>query len=212
MITLPVYNQKGENVGNIDVPEFIFGLEPNHTLLHQVYVAQCANIRRPTAHTKDRSARSGSGRKPWKQKGTGRARAGSVRSPIWRKGGVTFGPTNERNYQQKVNSRMKKKALALALSEKVRSSALFVVDTFVFDNLKTKSFVDMLRQLKIKGSTVAGFGTNDKHARRISRNIAGISPVLATDMNVKNLLESASVLLSKDSLGELSKIFRGAKE
>ncbi len=149
-----VYNQKGKSVGKLSLPQTIFGLPWNGDLVHQVVTAMQANARTPVAHTKDRSDVRGGGRKPWKQKGTGRARHGSTRSPIWKGGGVTHGPRNEKSYEQKINKKMRIKALFTVLSEKFRKGQiLFVEEELVLKNIKTKDAVAVISNL----SKVSGF-------------------------------------------------------
>ena len=125
-----VYNNQGEKSGTLEISDQVFGLDMNEDLLHQIYVGEHANTRNVTAHTKTKSERRGGGRKPWRQKGTGRARVGSTRSPIWRKGGVTFGPRSNRNYSKKITKKMRRKALLTLLSDKARHKDLVVVDNF----------------------------------------------------------------------------------
>jgi large subunit ribosomal protein L4 len=148
-----VYNQKGKSVGTFALPEAIFGLPWNGDLVHQVVSAMQANARTPVAHTKDRSDVRGGGRKPWKQKGTGRARHGSTRSPIWRGGGVTHGPINDKDYSQKINKKMRAKALYTVLSEKVRRGQIIFLEELTMKNVKTKDAVMVLTDL----SKLAGF-------------------------------------------------------
>lgn len=152
-IETEVYNQKGKSVGKLSLPVTIFGLTWNGDLVHQVVTAMQANARTPVAHTKDRSDVRGGGRKPWKQKGTGRARHGSSRSPIWKGGGVTHGPRNEKSYEQKINKKMKVKALFTVLSEKFRKGQVLFVDEMSLKNVKTKDAVSIIKDL----STVSGF-------------------------------------------------------
>jgi large subunit ribosomal protein L4 len=148
-----IYNQKGKSVGKFDLPESIFGVPWNGDLVHQVVTAMQANARTPVAHTKNRSEVRGGGRKPWKQKGTGRARHGSSRSPIWKGGGVTHGPRNEKSYDQKINKKMKAKALYTVLSEKLRKGQLIFVEELNLKAIKTKDAVSVLKDL----SSVKGF-------------------------------------------------------
>jgi large subunit ribosomal protein L4 len=148
-----IYNQKGKSVGKLALPESIFGLPWNGDLVHQVVTAMQANARTPIAHTKDRSDVRGGGKKPWKQKGTGRARHGSSRSPIWKGGGVTHGPRNEKNYEQKINKKMKAKALFTVLSEKYRKGQILFIEELALKNIKTKDAVAVLSDL----SKVTGF-------------------------------------------------------
>ena len=147
-----VYNQKGKSVGKLSLPETIFGLSWNADLVHQVVTAMQANARTPVAHTKDRSDVRGGGRKPWKQKGTGRARHGSSRSPIWKGGGVTHGPRNDKSYEQKINKKMRIKALFTVLSEKFRKGQILFVEELSLKNIKTKDAVSIVKDLSgVKG-------------------------------------------------------------
>lgn len=148
-----VYNIKGKTVGKIELPESVFGLSWNGDLVHQVVTAMQANARTPVAHTKTRGEVRGGGRKPWKQKGTGRARHGSNRSPIWVGGGVAHGPRNEKSYKQKINKKMKTKALFTVLSEKYRKGYILFVEELSLKNIKTKDAVSIIKDL----STVPGF-------------------------------------------------------
>jgi large subunit ribosomal protein L4 len=147
-----VYNQKGKSVGMFDLPEKIFGLPWNADLVHQVVTAMDANARTPVAHSRTRAEVRGGGRKPWKQKGTGRARHGSSRSPIWRGGGVTHGPSNEKLYTQKINKKMRTKALYTVLSEKVRRGEVLFLEELTLKNIKTKDASVILGDIaKVKG-------------------------------------------------------------
>lgn len=148
-----IYNQKGKSVGKLALPESIFGVAWNGDLVHQVVTAMQANARTPVAHTKNRGEVRGGGRKPWKQKGTGRARHGSSRSPIWKGGGITHGPRNEKSYEQKINKKMRAKALYTVLSEKLRKGQLIFVEELALKNIKTKDAVAVIKDL----SSIKGF-------------------------------------------------------
>ncbi len=148
-----VYNQEGKLVGKLTLPETVFGLPWNGDLVHQVVTAMQANARTPVAHTKDRSDVRGGGRKPWKQKGTGRARHGSSRSPIWKGGGITHGPRNDKSYEQKINKKMRIKALYTVLSEKLRKDQILFIEELTLKNIKTKNAISVLNDL----SKVSGF-------------------------------------------------------
>ena len=143
-----IYNQKGEKVSEIKLPETVFGLPWNANLVHQAAVSMMSNKRDPIAHTKGRGEVAGGGRKPWRQKGLGRARHGSIRSPIWVGGGVTFGPRNIRNFSQKINKKMKTKALFMCLSDKVANNLLTVLDDVKIETGKTKEIVGVIKNLK----------------------------------------------------------------
>src|SRR3990167_5612152 len=145
-----VYNQEGKEVGAMELPARLFGVELNPDLVHQVMVAQLANARQILAHTKTRGEVRGGGRKPWKQKHTGRARHGSIRSPIWVGGGIVFGPRKDRNYHQKINKKVAKKALLMALSDKVANDKLVLLDSFKLDQIKTKEALTILRNLQLR--------------------------------------------------------------
>lgn len=148
-----IYNQKGKSVGKFELPESIFGVPWNADLVHQVVTAMQANARTPVAHTKFRGEVRGGGRKPWKQKGTGRARHGSSRSPIWIGGGVTHGPRNEKSYEQKINKKMRIKALFTVLSEKYRKGQILFLEEINLKDINTKSAVSIVNDL----SKVPGF-------------------------------------------------------
>ena len=148
-----VYNVKGKEVSSIELPESVFGVKKNDSLVRQVVLGMQANARTPVAHTKDRGDVRGGGKKPWKQKGTGRARHGSIRSPLWRGGGTTFGPRKERDYAQKINRKMRAKALAVVLSQKLADGKILFVDALAFSSPKTKDALEALKSL----SSVKGF-------------------------------------------------------
>ncbi len=148
-----VYNQKGKSIGKLNLPEAIFGVHWNGDLVHQVVTGMQANARTPVAHTKDRGEVRGGGKKPWRQKGTGRARHGSSRSPIWAGGGVTHGPRNEKDYSKKINKKMKVKALYTVLSEKFREGRIIFLEELDLKNIKTKDAVEIIKNL----STIPGF-------------------------------------------------------
>jgi large subunit ribosomal protein L4 len=156
-----IYNQKGKSVGKFELPESIFGVPWNGDLVHQVVTAMQANARTPVAHTKDRSDVRGGGRKPWKQKGTGRARHGSSRSPIWVGGGVTHGPRNDKSYDQKINKKMKAKALYTVLSEKLRKGQIIFLEELNLKDIKTKDAVSVIKDLSaLKGFEKMSGGRN----------------------------------------------------
>lgn len=162
-IEAPIYSMSGEKVGAITLPESIFGQPWKADLVHQVTTAMQANLRQNRAHTKDRSEVSGGGKKPWKQKGTGQARHSSTRSPIWRHGGITFGPRSTRDYSEKINKKMRIGALLSALSRKAKDGEIILVDSFVFAAPKTAEAKTVLGALA-KGSGAAMLTTKKKNA------------------------------------------------
>ncbi len=208
MPKITIKNLSGKDVKEITLSEVIFGHASNDTLLHQVYVALVSNLRKAIAHTKDRSERAGTGKKPWKQKGTGRARAGSVRSPLWRKGGVTFGPNKDRNFSKDTTTKMRQKATMIALSEKIRSGKLLLVENFTLSEQKTKLMAEALAALGIDGrSVVFAFETGEQTSGRVLRNIPRTKTTLTENLNVKDLLDHEYAVLSLASLPVLEKRF-----
>jgi large subunit ribosomal protein L4 len=212
MIKFPVYNLKGEKVKDVELSEKVFGEKRNDALLHQVQVCQYANRRQVLAHTKDRAERAGSGIKPWKQKGTGRARVGSVRSPIWRKGGIVFGPTKDRNFKKDVPKKMGRIALAVALSSKVRDKELFLIEDLAMKEAKTKLMNEAIKSLKIKGSILIGFCEKEKEAKRASRNLPRVLNVDAKSLNVFDILNHKYLVLSEEGVKVLEKKYESKKE
>ncbi len=208
MAKVSVYNTSGKAVEEIELNDQLFALPANDTLLHQVYVVLSGNLRQVIAHTKTRAERSGSGIKPWKQKGTGRARIGSSRAPHWRKGGIVFGPRSDRNFIREINRKMRQKAALIALSEKIRSGKFLVVDAFTFPAQKTQHFAGLLKALKIadRGLLVA-LDTTEKETERLSRNVERVMNTLAVDLNVKQLLDKEYCLISKQGIEALEKRF-----
>lgn len=213
MPSITVKNLQGKAVEEVKLDAALFDLPKNDALVHQVYVILSGNLRNPIAHTKDRAERAGSGKKPWKQKGTGRARAGSVRSPLWKKGGVTFGPTKERNFVRSVSRKMRQKAVLVALSEKLRAGKLVVVDTVVLKEQKTKFFAQALQALAITPKRVVVSLVGDECGEaRFMRNIPKLSIAHHPDLNVKELLDHEFILMTKAALLDLDRRFASWKK
>lgn len=209
MVSIPLYNMEGKKLEALKVDDAVFDVEMNEDLVHQVYSVLTGNRREGLAHTKTQSERAGSGRKPWKQKGTGRARTGSVRNPIWRKGGIIFGPTKDRNFKKQVNVKMRRKAVQMVLSEKVRNGKCVAVQEIPnMENLKTKDCVSLLNKMNVSGSVIAVLDAKEHGAFRALRNIAKMRCVLAQDIDVARLLESATVITSKSGVEALEKRFQ----
>ncbi|TRZ77784.1 50S ribosomal protein L4 [bacterium] len=204
---IKLYNQEGKEVKDINLPEDIFGLEINHDLLHQSYLAQKNNKRDAIANTKTRKDVRGGGKKPWKQKGTGRARASSIRSPLWKGGGVTFGPTNERNFSQKINKKMKKKAILMAISSKFGSSELMVIDNIVLADAKTKLAKNIVENLVIKEKTLIVQPSCNDIIQRSFRNIPRVKTILANSLNVVDLLEYKRLIVLEEAISVIKKTF-----
>ena len=204
MIKLDVYNIEGKKDSDIELDESIFGVKKNDALVHQVYVAQAANRRSGSAHTKTRSQRRGGGKKPWKQKGTGNARTGSIRNPVWRGGGIVFGPLNTRNFKKAINAKMKRKALLVVLSEKVRSGKVRVIDSLKITDNKTKVVAKMIEGLDIDKSMIIGFSDKESSSYIAARNIEKVNAMQTNQLNVFDALNSDYLLLSKDSVEQLT--------
>ncbi len=207
-----VYNQQGKEVAQVALDATLFAVEPKEAVIHQVVVGLQHNARKPLAHTKGRSAVRGGGRKPWKQKGTGRARAGSSRSPIWRGGGVTFGPTKERNFAVKINKKMKRAALRMILSDKAKHDRLIVVDSLQLpgEEVKTKQLATMLAALPVKQQKVLVALTKAETGLiRAARNLSQVQAVGAQSLSVLDLLRYRYVLLSQDSLAAIQSFYGG---
>jgi large subunit ribosomal protein L4 len=218
-INIKLYNQKAEVIGEEKVSKRIFGVKLNETLLHQVAVAQMGNERQVLADTKTRAEVRGGGKKPWRQKGTGRARAGSSRSPIWIGGGVTFGPTKDRNYKKKINKKMRRKAISMVLTDRLESNNLVLLDKFEMEDFKTKTANEMLKKIEM---LMAGNKTddkkkkitrnllvlNDKKDEKVKfsvRNLKGVEIININNINILDLLKYKNLVLTKECVKKIEK-------
>ncbi len=207
MPNAPRYNSEGKQTGDVDLNAAHFGVKVNPALIHEIVVAQQANARHPIAHTKTRGEIRGGGKKPWKQKGTGRARHGSTRSPIWVGGGITFGPRNVRNFGVKVNRKAKQKALFMALSDKLAHKKLFIVDRFAPEAIKTKALALLLKRLPV-GSTVLYVVAGPRpELVRMARNLKSIFVVTANAMSVVEILRFKTVVFEDDAVPAFEKVY-----
>lgn len=211
MATIAIHNQEGKKIEDLSVSDNVFGVAANNELLHQVFMVMSGNQRNPIAHTKDKSEVAGSGKKPFKQKGTGSARQGQKRNPVMKGGGVAFGPTNERNFKRDLNKKMKQKAVRIALSEKLRSGTLIAIDSLQLKEAKTKTFAEILKKLEIKGKVLVAFSQEEQAATLASRNVEKALNTMTKDLNVMDLLNNKYVLLSKQSIAYLEEKFAEAK-
>ncbi|MEK7139579.1 MAG: 50S ribosomal protein L4 [Patescibacteria group bacterium] len=206
---LPVYNLAGQQIEEIELDASIFDVPAKTSVLHQVVVAHDHNARQVLAHTKVKSEVRGGGKKPWKQKGTGRARAGSTRSPLWRGGGVTFGPRKERNFAVKVNKKMKNLALRMVLSDKARDQAIIVVDKLELPELKTKHLAALLAKLPVKSSkAVLALAKGDQAMTVAAKNLPKVFACGAASLNVVDLLKHQYLLVSKAGLAMIEQTYR----
>lgn len=203
-----VYNKEGKEVGQVTLPKEIFEVPMSTDLLHQITVAQRANRRQISAHTKDRGDVSGGGKKPWRQKGTGRARHGSIRSPIWKGGGVTFGPTKDKVFKKRIPTKMRRKALLMALSVKAKEKMLIVLDELKVDKIKTKPINEIFNNLPCKDKKCLVVLPNmDKNVVLSARNIANIETVEARNLNALDILSFKYLIMSKESIKAIKETF-----
>ncbi len=209
---IATYNQNGEAVGEALLPKDIFDVKMNRDLVHQVVVAQSGNRRQNLADTKGRGEVSGGGRKPWRQKGTGRARHGSTRSPIWRHGGITFGPKAETIFKKGIPNRMKRQALFMALSDKVKNNLLIILEDLKLEKAKTKLMAGVLGKLPLKGkSTLVALSSMDKNLIQASRNIPGVAAVQARDLNCLDVMSFKYLIMPKESIKVIQDTFLDKK-
>ncbi len=206
MPKVALYNVSGAQVGEIELSDAIFGQEVNTWVMHEVVKNYLANQRQGTQNTKTRSEVRGGGIKPWRQKGTGRARQGSIRAPQWTGGGVALGP-KPRSYKYTLNKKVRRLALKSALSAKVDGSALIVVDDFGFDQIKTKQVADMLSALNATGRTLIITPEKQENVVLSSRNIPKVKTTIATALNTYDVLNCDRVVLSKDALGKIEEVY-----
>jgi large subunit ribosomal protein L4 len=200
-----IYSQTGKEVGKIKLPETVFGLPKNESLVHQVVVAMMGNMRQPSAHTKNRGEVSGTGKKPWKQKGTGRARHGSRRSPIWVGGGVAHGPRNERDYSRKINKKMRVKALYTVLSEKFKDGEIIFIDSLSLDKPKTKDAKSILSSFstnfsdisKRKNATLIVSPEKMENVAKSFKNFGNVEMGFVKDLNPVDILKYKYLVLAE---------------
>ena len=206
MPKVSVYNIEGKKVSDIDLKEEIFGIEPNEAIIHSVLVNYLANQRQGTQSTKTRAEVRGGGRKPWRQKGTGRARQGSIRAPQWIKGGIALGP-KPRSYKYTVNKKERRLAVKSMLSAKVLEQSLVVVDKLAFEEIKTKNMVSALNNLKVTGKTLVMLPEKDEKVQKSARNIEGVKTTLVNTINVYDLLKYNNLVVTLDTVKKLEEVY-----
>ncbi len=217
---ISTYTQNGKESGKAELPSEIFDVKMNSDLVHQIVLAQMSNQRQVIAHTKDKSEVRGGGRKPWKQKGTGRARHGSIRSPIWKGGGVTFGPTKDRNFKKKINKKMRRKALFMVLSSKVEDKEMIVLDGLKIEKPKTKEMIKIIQDTRDKiqdtktnlkkrkeESVLVALSKKDVDITRAAKNIQKVKIVQAKDLNVLDLLNYKYLIMPKEGIDVIKETF-----
>ena len=206
MPKIDVYNIEGKKVSDIELADSVFGIEPNEKIVHSVLVNYMANQRQGTSNTKTRAEVSGGGRKPWKQKGTGRARQGSIRSPQWFKGGIALGP-KPRDYSYRVNKKERRLAVRSVLSSKVLENNLVVVDSMNFDAIKTKNMVSALNNLKVEGKTLILLPEKNENVQKSARNIENVKTTLVNTINVYDLLKYNKLVVTLDTVKKLEEVY-----
>ena len=205
MANVSVYNMEGSEVGKLDLNDKVFAANVNEHLMHMAVVLQLANKRQGTQKAKTRSEVRGGGRKPWRQKGTGHARQGSIRAPQWTGGGVVFAPT-PRDYSFKMNKKEKAGAIRSALTSRVNEEKFVVLDSLKFDEIKTKKMVGVLDALKVNKALVVLDGDNDNVALS-SRNIEGVRAVQVNAINVYDILKYDTVVITKDAVSKIEEVY-----
>ena len=205
MANVSVYNIEGKEVGTIELNDAVFGVEVNEHLLHMAVVNQLANNRQGTQKAKTRSEVSGGGRKPWRQKGTGHARQGTTRAPQWTGGGVVFAPT-PREYTFKMNKKEKRAALKSALTSRVEENKFIVVDELAFNEIKTKNFANVLKNLDVKKALVV-LEADNVNAEISARNIADVKTTKANTLNVFDVLKYNTVIATKAAVANIEEVY-----
>ncbi|HLS23691.1 MAG TPA: 50S ribosomal protein L4 [Pseudogracilibacillus sp.] len=207
MPEVKLFNQDGTEAGSIELADAVFGIEPNEHVVHQVVVMQRAAKRQGTHAAKDRSAVRGGGRKPWRQKGTGRARHGSIRSPQWVGGGVVFGPTPERNYKQRLPKKVRRLALQSALSSKVQNENIIVLNELTFDKPKTKEMVNVLEGVNANDKTLIVTENKEDNIVLSANNLQDVKVITVNEINVLDLLTYDTLIMTKEAAEKAGEVY-----
>ena len=206
MANVSVYNMEGSEVDKIDLNDKVFAVEVNEHLIHMAVTLQLANKRQGTQKAKTRSEVSGGGKKPWRQKGTGHARQGSIRAPQWKGGGIVFAPS-PRSYSFKMNKKEKAGAMKSALTSRVNEDKLLVMDSLKFDEIKTKKMVNVLDALKVKKALVILDGEDNANVALSTRNIKNVKAVTANAINVYDILKYETVIITKNAVSKIEEVY-----
>lgn len=206
MPKVTVYDMSGNNVGEIELSDAVFGIEPNPSAVHQVIVNYLANQRQGTQSTLTRSEVRGGGRKPWRQKGTGHARQGSIRAPQWRKGGIALGP-KPRDYSYTLNKKVRRLALKSVFSDKVQSADLIVVDNITVDGFKTKTMVNMLKALGADKKALIVMPEKNEQVIKSAANIPGVKTALVNTINVYDIVNAEKFIVAKEAVQKLEEVY-----
>ncbi|MBQ4416389.1 MAG: 50S ribosomal protein L4 [Lachnospiraceae bacterium] len=206
MAKVTVFNMEGKEVGDIELSDDIFGVRPNEHLIYLAVKQYLANQRQGTQKAKTRAEVSGGGRKPWRQKGTGHARQGSIRSPQWKGGGVVFAPT-PRDYSFKLNKKEKRAALKGALSDKVSGGKLIVLEELKFEEKKTKAFAKMMDALNVAGKALVVTGEPDENVAFSARNLPKVETAVTNTINVYDIVNAGTLILTKDAVSKIEEVY-----
>ena len=206
MPNVQVVDMQGKKVSSVDLADAIFGIEPNAAVMHQMVVSYLANQRQGTQSALTRSEVSGGGRKPWRQKGTGRARQGSTRAPQWYHGGVVFAP-KPRDYRFSVNKKVKRLAMKSALSSKAQAEEIIVIDSIAFDEIKTAKAAAMLKAVGSEKKALIVLPEVDEKAIKSARNIPGVKTAQVNEMNVYDILNADKLIIAKDALTKIEEVY-----
>ena len=206
MANVSVYNTDGQEVGKIDLNDAVFGVEVNEHLVHMAVVAQLANKRQGTQKAKTRSEVSGGGRKPWRQKGTGRARQGSTRAPQWTHGGIVFAP-KPRSYRFTVNKKVRRLAMKSAFSAKAQESSIIVVDSIKMDEYKTKKMAAMLSAIGVEKKALVVLPEVDSKVIKSASNIPGVKTAQVNELNVYDILNADKLVIAKDAVAKIEEVY-----
>ena len=204
---LDLYTQKGEKKGTVDVNDVMFKAPVKEELMRLALMRQMAHARQGNAHTKQRGEVSGGGRKPWRQKGTGRARFGSSRNPVWRSGGIAFGPRNDRNYTKLMNKKERRAALFSGLSLKAESNQIFALDTYASKEPKTKEFQAMMEKLPAKGTTLIVIPESDMMVEKSAGNLPNVKVIVANYLNLHDILKYENIMFLEPALKKAEELF-----
>lgn len=206
MPKVTLYDMSGAQIGELELNDAVFGIEPNEAVMADFVKMQLANKRIGTSSTKTRAQVRGGGRKPWRQKGTGRARVGSTRNPVWIGGGVAFGP-KPRDYSYRLPKKVRRLAMKSALSTKVKENSIIVVDKLSFDEPKTKRMLEILEALNINNKALVVTADGDVNVTKSARNIPGVKPIRADFVNVYDLLKYDTLLITEDAVRRVEEVF-----
>ena len=206
MAKVEVINVEGKKVKELTLNDNVFGIEPNMNVVHSVVLNYLANQRQGTQNTKTRAEVAGGGRKPWRQKGTGRARQGSIRAPQWIKGGIALGP-KPRSYKYKINKKERALAVRSVLSAKLAENELVVVDQFGLNEIKTAEFVKVLNNIKVEGKSLVVIPENDVNVQKSARNIKGVKTTIVDTMTVYDILNAKNLVITENAIKKIEEVY-----